>query len=254
MTKKRLLEMIDACRPGHPDLDDPDLALLADNLRHDEALSARYDRSQRTDEAIGAAVRNVPVPDDARDRLFAALERRTRLRIWTRRGFVAGGIVIAATVLLVLSIAQEPDRVNFNSPHAIAAAVERWDGKLNAAVWWAGETAPTSDLPHYRGLPLPIKRWQWASPNDISCYELFDDKIYGSLCNVRLFVMQQPTKPVKLGPGLPQNAYPSASWTTGAWQSGGCVYVLAVSRDGRPAPGLYKEFYEHLLKRKLLSV
>ena len=106
MTKKRLFEMIDACRPGHPDLDDPDLALLADNLRRDEALSARYDRSQRTDEAIGAAVRNVPVPDNARDRLFAALERRTRLRIWTRRGLVASGIVgvIAATVLLVFAV------------------------------------------------------------------------------------------------------------------------------------------------------
>ena len=97
MDRELLREMIDACRSGHPDKDDPELAAMVEAIARDEKLAAAFERSQRTDEAIGQAVRNVQPPSGAADRLLETLdaERPGLSRRWL---FRAAGAAVSEKV------------------------------------------------------------------------------------------------------------------------------------------------------------
>ena len=74
MNSKRLLEMLEACRPGHDDLAQPELQPLADELTRDERLQTAWARSQRHDAEIARAMLDVATPAGLLDRLLATLE------------------------------------------------------------------------------------------------------------------------------------------------------------------------------------
>ena len=73
MQRDKLLESIDACRPGRDDVSDPELAPLAAALRDDPAAQELWRRSQQFDAAARAAFIDVPVPDGLTDRLLHAV-------------------------------------------------------------------------------------------------------------------------------------------------------------------------------------
>jgi len=69
----RLLEAIEACRPGSDETSDPEMVLLAAELARHPELDRLYRRVQKIDRAIGDAFRDVPVPSGLADRLLARL-------------------------------------------------------------------------------------------------------------------------------------------------------------------------------------
>lgn len=58
----RILEALEACRPGSEDIRDPVMEPLARQLGVFPELAALYERLQQTDRAIAEAFRDVPVP------------------------------------------------------------------------------------------------------------------------------------------------------------------------------------------------
>ena len=58
----RILEALEACRPGSEDIRDPVMEPLARQLGVFPELAALYERLQQTDRAIAEVFREVPVP------------------------------------------------------------------------------------------------------------------------------------------------------------------------------------------------
>ena len=250
MNREQLREMIDACRPGHNDVDDENLKPLADELCNDAELVSVFKRAQHADDLIGHAMRDVHVPVDAAERLLNKLETHRPAHRWRHRLAVSAtaAIAIAASLLIAQTYFRRPEQVDFTSAADIADAVEVWNNQLNAEAWQPGSTAPLTVLPHDQSVPLPVARWQWAAKNRIACYELWGGNAY----KVRLFVMR-PKAGVPLGSAPPESIYPSRHWSTGAWQSRGCVYVLAVSMKDEPAVDVYRKI-ERYARAKALPV
>lgn len=73
LTEQRLRELADALRPASDDLSQPELAELAEQMRHDPHWKAVCQRSGRLDLAVSDAMHDLPVPPGAVDRLLARL-------------------------------------------------------------------------------------------------------------------------------------------------------------------------------------
>jgi hypothetical protein len=71
--KEQIREAMESCRPGSDDLLDGALAPLAAVLAQDAELQTRFGRLQRTDAAVAAAFRDVPIPDGLANRLLDRL-------------------------------------------------------------------------------------------------------------------------------------------------------------------------------------
>ncbi len=119
---ERILEAIEACRPGIDDLADADFAHLATAIAADPGLEDLYERLQAVDTRVAAALHDVTVPEGLARRLtdhLAAGRARSvelaeavespapqrdasaRPRSVSRRWLVmAGGTLTAAAVLL----------------------------------------------------------------------------------------------------------------------------------------------------------
>jgi len=69
----RILEALEACRPGKDDLSDPAMERLATAMAASPELDDLYERLQRLDAALAAAFRDVPVPRGLQERILARL-------------------------------------------------------------------------------------------------------------------------------------------------------------------------------------
>jgi hypothetical protein len=69
----RIVEAVEACRPGSADVADPELAFLTAEMGVDRELEVIYERLQRIDARLAAAFHDVPVPGGLAERLLARL-------------------------------------------------------------------------------------------------------------------------------------------------------------------------------------
>jgi len=74
MTEREIQQAMDVCRPDSEDLQQPEMAALAEAIRSDPEVRRRYERSQRFDVAVTGMFRDVPVPEGLENRLLAAIE------------------------------------------------------------------------------------------------------------------------------------------------------------------------------------
>jgi hypothetical protein len=70
---ERVLEALEACRPGSADLSDPALAHLAAEMAVDPGLERLYERLQQVDARLAAAFPDVPVPAGLAERIAERL-------------------------------------------------------------------------------------------------------------------------------------------------------------------------------------
>jgi hypothetical protein len=70
---KRIIEVIEACRPGSDDLLSAELRDVAHRLEHDPEAEIVYRRVQRWDAAVAAAMEQVTVPDGLAGRILDRL-------------------------------------------------------------------------------------------------------------------------------------------------------------------------------------
>ena len=255
MTSKHLHELIDACRPGHEDADQPELSELARELKQDPNLQRLFERSQKLDEAIRTSFQAVTPPPGLAERLLAAIEapaieigeagpaiEETEPQVELPRhasrrtvGIWAGvSSLVAAAAVITLWFQWTPP-ISLTSERDIAEIVDRWnaDLDLDATSWQTIANVPAQSFPTWRHLNISgDDRWQWVSKRRIACYDFANRD-----GTVRLFVIK-PTSPVALPTGPPVG-YPSPNgWHVGAWQANGRVYYLAVFAEG-DSKGLY---------------
>lgn len=248
MPSKHLHELIDACRPGHDDVDQPEFSELARELPQNPKLQQLYERSQQLDAAIRTSFRSVTPPPGLAERLLETIEaapsegaadtppavevaaRVEPVARSTRRSFAiwTGVASLAAVAVAFVFWFQSPEPLS-SSERDIAELVDQWndDLKLNEANWQAAATIPAQDFPTWQHLKLGRDdHWQWVTKRRIACY---DFAVSGG--TVRLFVMK-PTASAGL-PTAPPAGYPSpAGWHVGAWQANGRGYYLAVYANG----------------------
>lgn len=258
MTSGHLYEMIDACRAGHDDVDQPEFSELARELSQDPKLRQLFARSQEVDSAIRTTFQAVTPPPGFAERLLEAIEtaaiedvegtlamaakteacvepaRRTSRRSLAMMAGVASISAIAAAITIWLAM---PQPISVSTDHAIAEIVDRWNTALDEANWQTAVNIPSQDFPTWQHLKLSRDdRWQWVSRRRVVCYDLvINPRENGE--RVRLFV-SQPTSAASL-PAAPPAGYPSPlGWHVGAWQANGRVYYLAVYAD-RDSKSLY---------------
>ena len=70
---EKMLEQIDACRPGSRDVELPELRELASRLAISRAERRLYDRVQQLDGTLEQAIGDVPLPPGLADRLLGSL-------------------------------------------------------------------------------------------------------------------------------------------------------------------------------------
>ena len=68
--RHEVLEALELCRAESDDLNNPDFAELAVALGHDPELRVHFERVQRADAAIRAALADVPLPADLSERVM----------------------------------------------------------------------------------------------------------------------------------------------------------------------------------------
>lgn len=254
MNPRHLHELIDACRPGHEDADQPELSELARELKQDPNLQRLFERSQKLDEAIRTSFQAVTPPPGLAERLLASIEapaieigeagpaiEETEPQVElprhaSRRTFgIWAGVVSLVTVAALITLwFKWPQPASSSSDRDIAEIVDRWNADLDETSWQTTESIPAEDFPTWQHLRISgDDRWQWVSKRRIACY---DFAIEGG--KARLFVIKS-TALVALPTAPPPVGYPSPSgWHVGAWQANGRVYYLAVSADV-DSKGLY---------------
>lgn len=100
MDNERARFILQACRPGGADANDPQFAEALEQARRDPALAKWFDEQQALDEAIAAKLESAPVPRDLKSSILAA---RTVVRppAWWRR---PATLAWAACLALLLSL------------------------------------------------------------------------------------------------------------------------------------------------------
>jgi len=77
MDCRTALEILEVARPGSGDLADPELAEAAAHIESHAECQQEFLRRQQLDRKIGAAMRDVPVPQNLKTRLLAELAARS---------------------------------------------------------------------------------------------------------------------------------------------------------------------------------
>ena len=135
MQRDKILEAIDACRPGRDFTRDPELAPLADELWRDPAMQELVRRSQQFDTAATAAFADVPIPAGLAERLLVAVAANAPASTSSE----------AAPPEVVGANSTAP-RVNDVMPRSVAAPAE----------------SPIVELPHVEShRVLGRRRWLW---------------------------------------------------------------------------------------------
>lgn len=269
-------EQIDACRAGSDDdLALPELAALATAVEGDRALAEEVARSQRFDQAVAAAMLDLPVPAGLAERLLAKLSEAglaesgdeeaaneaaatekvalaAPQRSISRRVALGGVLATSLLVLIALAIQFRPQPARKIAADELSNSATQWFHEVtNAASSWRklkpgqsvnGFVPPAAVLRQPRG-------WQ-SFKTTLGETAVAYDVSPGIGRRAVLFVVR--TKHVYPVQSL---AYSHVKGTTGnvsaaAWQRGGFLYVLVIDKEGQRLDDYLNKPQITLLPRK----
>jgi hypothetical protein len=259
--EKRIIEGIEACRPGSEDLHSPELSDVARAVQQDPDVRALYERVQKWDAAISSSIDQVPVPQGLAERILDRLRLAAAAPASQEKAALLNGVAAAATSNLAVSSAPV-DRVQKTSSRwsrrqwlagfasiaatlLIAAFLSSWlpsgtDVPLEEiAQGWSDELgADWQDIersPREFAVPAAVlaspTAWQWIGSHAAGggvAYRLQDKN--GRQAMLFVVRMSRPGLP-SAAPVDPQSN--TAGKAVGYWQSGQLVYVLVVPGDER---------------------
>jgi hypothetical protein len=256
---KRLIESIEACRPGSDDIASPELADAARQIQQDPQVRSLYERVQKWDAVVAATIAQVSVPEGLADRILQRLrcesaispvelhgsagqpptvEAAVQLAAvqlpavqeldsrWSRRKWLAGLTTIAATILVAafLSVWLPGD-----GDRPLEEVAEGWFQELSGN--WQETQQPPGEFPLPGAITASPTSWQWLAKHSSArgvVYQLQDRAGTTALLYVvHLTRTGLPATP----PTRPQSN--TAGKAVGYWQSGDKVYVLVVPGDER---------------------
>ncbi|MBN2474970.1 MAG: hypothetical protein JXB62_10210 [Pirellulales bacterium] len=230
---ERILEAIEACRPGSDDVADPALEFLAAEFEAHPELARRYQQIQRLDAQLTAAFRDVPVPEGAEQRLLARLaetaaEQASVPRRIGRRWLLATGGVLttAAALFLALWLGGPAD---LGAQAVLEEAIRFYNQESPRPGQLVADVTPPKGYPISRAvLPTPQLRWR-AIRDFVGCrgvaYDLSRGGAEATLYVVQCDVAGLPSRPA------PRPAYATAGCSTSAWREADRLYVLVVRGD-----------------------
>jgi hypothetical protein len=255
----RILEAMEACRPGSEDVLDTAMEPLRRQLADSPDLSRTYQRLQRLDQALADAFRDVPVPEGLQGRILARLEAvgiqqsppaaslspntegvsvpATRGRPDWRRRWLIGASGVAAAAALILGVFlhfQRSDEIS--KPDMLSSAIEHFtSGPRQGGHPISGPVQPPSEFPFSRALAAffapgeaPFSEMRWRAVHgflnrEAVAYDLVGRRGVSATVYVATCSVGGLTTEVPLRPML-STGQGSAS----AWQEGGLLYVLVV--------------------------
>lgn len=254
----RIVEAMEACRPGRDDLADPDLAFLAAQLAANPELYETHERLQRLDLSLAKAFQDVPVPEGLAQRILERLAPAGEVaavrtdadqpmatvavpvKHGLRRRWLLGamglGLTLAASLLVAVMVGR--DRVVYRDGQVLEMAVRLFETETPSPdqEHLAAETPPPKEFPVS---PLVLQhaqlRWRPISQFLGRSGVAYDLTVPGE-ARATLYVVRQTVAGVPTSPGA------QPSWTThncsvSAWQSGSLLYVLVVDGGSRAYRG-----------------
>ncbi|HEX4000607.1 MAG TPA: hypothetical protein VHX65_18810 [Pirellulales bacterium] len=261
MDRRKLHEMIDACRPGSADIELSEVAPLAAQAADDAALQLRYDRTQQLDARLAGAFAAVEIPAGLHERILAgargegrgpseeeacqgrASEGATCLANGMRLGSAVGArrarwkVLVAAAAGLLLVLAGHafwPRHPSLTYDRLLDLSAE-WFARLQSHPSWQPlpPHAVVRDFPVADAIRPQPQHWQDVSAlvGEAAC-------AYDLSANGRravLFVIADDG-PIAGSPFKPGSS--TGGLTIGCWQSARLVYVLVVEGDERAYRGL----------------
>ena len=255
----RIVEAMEACRPGSDDLTDPAMEALRRQLSDSPELSRTYQRLQRLDQALADAFRDVPVPEGLQDRILARLAAagvqhgppeaslsrdaegvsvpRTGSRRSWRRRWLIGTCAVAAAAAMVLGVLLHLQRSDkFNKSDMLSSAIEFFTNDAREGGHpMSGPVQPPPGLPFSRALAAifaPVEtrfvdmRWRAVHGflnREAVAYDLVGRRGVSATVYVATCSVDGLATEVPLRPML-STGQSSAS----AWQEGNLLYVLVV--------------------------
>jgi hypothetical protein len=258
----RILEAMEACRPGSDDVSDPAMEPLRRQLSDSPELTRTYQRLQRLDQALADAFRDVPVPEGLQHRILARLETAgvqktspaaslsrdaegvsvpgTRSRRDWRRRWLIGACGVAAAAALVLGVLLHLQRSDAFSksdvPDMLNLAIEHFTNDTREGGHpIAGPVQPPREFPFSRALAAIFApgealfsemRWRAVHgflDHEAVAYDLVGRRGVSATVYVATCSVEGLTTEVPLRPML-STGQGSAS----AWQEGDLLYVLVV--------------------------
>ena len=255
----RILEAMEACRPGSDDVSDPAMEPLRRQLSDSPELARTYQRLQRLDQALADAFRDVPVPEGLQDRILARLERAgaqqpppaaslsrdvegvsvpgTRSRRDWRRRWLIGACGVAAAAALVLGVFLHFQRSDeFSKSDMLNLAIEHFTNDTREGGHpIAGPVQPPREFPFSRALEAVFapgealfSEMRWRAVHgflnrEAVAYDLVGRRGVSATVYVATCSVDGLTTEVPLRPML-STGQSSAS----AWQEGDRLYVLVV--------------------------
>lgn len=251
--EKRIIESIEACRPGSDDVASPDMVDVARQIQQDPQVRLLYERVQKWDAAVSVTMEEVGAPEGLADRILDRLRSQAAVSTseirstgsqqpvaeavrlapphdldsrWSRRKWLAGITTIAASILVVafLSVWLPGD-----GEVPLEEIAEGWFQELGAN-WQDAQQAP-GEFPLPGAITASPTSWQWLAKHSSArgvVYQLQDRAGTTALLYVvRLTRAGLPATP----PASPQSN--TAGKAVGYWKSGDTVYVLVVPGDER---------------------
>jgi hypothetical protein len=268
----RILEALEACRPGSDDLQDPAMEPLARQIGVFPELGMLYDRLQRTDRAVAEAFQRVHVPAGLAARILTRLAAgpdplgqllsmpctsaempalregmpakvavcRTRRRGWL---WAAGALAVAASVLVAV-VLNFPNSAKLPGVEEVlnqAIAFFDHDARTGGT-FLDSEPPPPARYPLSAALPVRNCEVRWR-PIDgfLDARGMAYDVTGPGGVSATLYVVKLGLPGVGSSPPVvPMLA--TGHRSTAVWQEGDLLYVLVVEGDSRE----YEQFFRQL--------
>ncbi|HYW78908.1 MAG TPA: hypothetical protein VE890_04990 [Thermoguttaceae bacterium] len=246
---ERIIEAVEACRPGRDDVSDAAMADLLEELAVNPELARHYERLQQCDANLSSAFRGVPVPDGLQQRLLARVEQAQTesgpapddeaeriaaaattvvqpKRFSRRRLLTAGGITAAAAVLAIGVTVYLLNSQPYTRANVLENSVAFFDSESpNLAGELVDRTPPPEAYPFSRSVGrVPAMRWRPISQFLGRTGVAYDLTVRG---RATLYVVRRTVPGLDANPPLrPQKD--TGGFSAATWQEGELLYVLVL--------------------------
>jgi hypothetical protein len=242
---RHTIEVIECCRPGSDDLNDPAFVEIARKVEHDPLVGGLFRQSQARDALIVGAIEDVSVPEGLAERILqrlnlgapdgveaidppvtersAALAATARL---SRRRWIEMAAALAATVLVALALGRWLQPAGEQSLEVFAS---RWLVELQASEghWQEMISAPRS-APFPDTIAGSPDGWRKVDRGRAVAYRI----ALPNAGNATLFVARVAADTLpNFPPATPQSTTGGVSM--GFWKDGSHVYALVVQGNAQ---------------------
>ena len=233
LDRKRIVEVLDSCRPESDDLSAPELADVAGRLAADPELDDLREQIETLDLKIAAAYHDVPIPPGLEERLTAAIvqaqplshHRPARLR---RRLVIFSGTVAAVGLMLLVMLFNWDRTPAISEQTALDEAIRYFDAETAAvpAGRLLSESSPPNGIPFSKSL-LSLRGIRWrAVANLLGQSGIAFDLPAPAGNRATLYALRQTVS--GLGDTPTERPFATGGRCAAAWRENGVTYVLVV--------------------------